>query len=74
MVDATKTNRAWLYKQNEHNLLLMIQEGIQGDWIGCQCILEVLDDWKNGRQCALDGNGKRDCSTCIANWLNEEHK
>ena len=74
MVDATRTNRMWLLKQNEHDLLVRIQKGIQGDWIGCPCILEVLDDWKISRQCVLDANGKRDCSTCISKWLNEEHK
>jgi hypothetical protein len=73
MVDATKTNRAWLLNQNEHALLLQIQKGIERKL----CILETLDP-KTGHTCPTKkGTGypfEVDCSTCIANWLNEEHK
>lgn len=73
MVDATKTNRAWLLKQNEHALLLQIQKGIEKKW----CIVMALDP-KTGHTCPTKkGPGypfEVDCSTCIANWLNEEHK
>lgn len=70
MVDATKTNRAWLYKQSEHDLLLQIEKGIERKW----CVVMALDP-KTGHRCPTKkGTFEVDCSTCISNWLNAEHK
>ena len=72
MVDATKTNRAWLYKQNEHDLLLQLQLGMQKR-TEVPCILDCLEP-ASRHGCLIDKKGDHDCSTCISNWLNAEHK
>lgn len=73
MAGLENTNRAWLRRQNEHALLLQIEKGIEKKL----CILEALDP-ETGHTCPTKkGTGypfEVDCSTCIANWLNEERK
>lgn len=62
------TNREWLRKQNECDLLCKIQDNLtNGQEIFCVLYLLTGDEsrWISS-DCA-------DCKTCIANWLNEKH-
>lgn len=64
------TNREWLRKQNEYDLLCRMQDNLTnacGQEIFCALYVLTGDTtrWTNS-DCA-------DCKKCIANWLNEKH-
>ena len=66
------TNREWLHKQNDYDLLCRMQDNLtDGQEIFCVLYLLTGDKyicinrWIN---CDCDA-----CKSCIADWLNEKH-
>lgn len=62
------TNREWLHKQNDYDLLCRMQDNLT-DGQEIFCVLYLLTGgsyrWANSK-C-------EDCKDCIAKWLNEKH-
>lgn len=77
------TNREWLRKQNDYDLLCRIQDLIKYD-PPIECILYLLtgDDgyrMQGWPKCPMRNFKTEEefenftCKDCIANWLNEKH-
>lgn len=77
------TNREWLRKQNEYDLLCRMQDLIKYD-PPTACVLYLLtgDDeygMRGWSKCPMhyftteEEFENLDCKDCIANWLNEKH-
>ena len=62
------TNREWLHKQNEYDLLCRMQDNLT-DGQEIFCVLYLL----TGDTTRWTRSHCEDCKTCIANWLNEKH-
>lgn len=81
------TNREWLHKQNDYDLLCMMQGRLRfvPSWSTVSCILYLLTgDEQYGIFALSPGCPMRNfktqeefenfsCKDCIANWLNEKH-